>query len=78
MAFRFEFDPIHRMMRIKFSESVTEEDLAYFYRMAALLVESLDPLSAVIETYKGSYGASFLLPPEVTHGVWIEMFQVEH
>lgn len=27
------------------------------------------------ETYKGSYGASFLLPPEVTHGVWIEMFQ---
>jgi catechol 2,3-dioxygenase-like lactoylglutathione lyase family enzyme len=30
------------------------------------------------ETYKGSYGTSFLLPPEVTHGVWIEMFQVEH
>jgi hypothetical protein len=27
------------------------------------------------ETYNGSYGASFLLPPEVTHGVWIEMFQ---
>jgi hypothetical protein len=31
-----------------------------------------------LETYKGSYGTSFLLPPEVTHGVWIEMFQVEH
>jgi hypothetical protein len=30
------------------------------------------------ETYKGSYGTSFLLPPRVTHGVWIEMFQVEH
>jgi catechol 2,3-dioxygenase-like lactoylglutathione lyase family enzyme len=28
-----------------------------------------------LETYKGSYGTSFLLPPEVTHGVWIEMFQ---
>jgi catechol 2,3-dioxygenase-like lactoylglutathione lyase family enzyme len=31
-----------------------------------------------LETYKGSYGASFLLPAEVTHGVWMEMFQVEH
>jgi catechol 2,3-dioxygenase-like lactoylglutathione lyase family enzyme len=31
-----------------------------------------------LETYKGSYGTSFLLPPEVTHGVWMEMFQVEH
>jgi catechol 2,3-dioxygenase-like lactoylglutathione lyase family enzyme len=31
-----------------------------------------------LETYKGFYGTSFLLPPEVTHGVWIEMFQVEH
>ncbi len=28
-----------------------------------------------LATYKGSYGTSFLLPPEVTHGVWIEMFQ---
>ena len=28
-----------------------------------------------LETYKGSYGTSFLLPPEVTHGVWMEMFQ---
>ena len=31
-----------------------------------------------LETYKGFYGTSFLLPPEVTHGVWLEMFQVEH
>jgi catechol 2,3-dioxygenase-like lactoylglutathione lyase family enzyme len=31
-----------------------------------------------LETYKGFYGRSLLLPPEVTHGVWIEMFQVEH
>jgi catechol 2,3-dioxygenase-like lactoylglutathione lyase family enzyme len=28
-----------------------------------------------LETYKGFYGKSFLLPPEVTHGVWLEMFQ---
>jgi Glyoxalase-like domain len=28
-----------------------------------------------LETHKGFYGTSFLLPPEVTHGVWIEMFQ---
>jgi catechol 2,3-dioxygenase-like lactoylglutathione lyase family enzyme len=31
-----------------------------------------------LETYKGSYGTSFMLPPEVTHEVWMEMFQVEH
>ena len=31
-----------------------------------------------LETYKGFYGTSFLLPPEVTHGLWIEMYQVEH
>ena len=31
-----------------------------------------------LETYKGFYGTSFLLPPEITHGVWTEMFQVEH
>ena len=31
-----------------------------------------------LETYKGFYGTSFLLRPEVTHGVWMEMFQVEH
>jgi len=31
-----------------------------------------------LETYKGFYGTSFLLPPEITHGVWMEMFQVEH
>ncbi len=30
-----------------------------------------------LKTYKGTYGTSFLLPPEVTHGLWIELFQVE-
>jgi len=34
---------------------------------------------STLDTYKGFYGLSFLLPPTVTHGVWIEMFQtVEH
>jgi catechol 2,3-dioxygenase-like lactoylglutathione lyase family enzyme len=28
-----------------------------------------------LETYKGFYGTSFLLTPEVTHGLWLEMFQ---
>jgi catechol 2,3-dioxygenase-like lactoylglutathione lyase family enzyme len=32
-----------------------------------------------LDTYAGFYGPSFLLPPKLTHGVWIEMFQaVEH
>jgi Glyoxalase-like domain len=31
-----------------------------------------------LETYKGFYGTSFLLPPEVTHGVWMEMFEVDY
>jgi hypothetical protein len=49
MAFVFEFDPIHRILGIRFSEDVTSEDLLYFYRMSALLVESFDPLSAIID-----------------------------
>jgi catechol 2,3-dioxygenase-like lactoylglutathione lyase family enzyme len=28
-----------------------------------------------LESYEGFYGKSFLLPPEVTHGVWIEMYR---
>jgi catechol 2,3-dioxygenase-like lactoylglutathione lyase family enzyme len=32
-----------------------------------------------LESYEGFYGKSFLLPPEVTRGVWIEMYQqAEH
>jgi len=49
MAFHFEFDPIHRIIRIRFSDSVTDDDLTYFYQMSALLVGSLDPLSAVVD-----------------------------
>ena len=32
-----------------------------------------------LESYKGFYGTSFRLPPDVTHGVWMEMYQpAEH
>jgi hypothetical protein len=32
-----------------------------------------------LETYKGFYGTSFLLPPAVTHGIWMEIFEpTEH
>jgi len=32
-----------------------------------------------LETYQGFYGTSFSLPPEATHGMWIEMYQAaEH
>jgi catechol 2,3-dioxygenase-like lactoylglutathione lyase family enzyme len=36
-------------------------------------------MGSKLDIYKGFYGPSFLLPPEVTHGVWLEMFQAaEH
>jgi catechol 2,3-dioxygenase-like lactoylglutathione lyase family enzyme len=31
--------------------------------------------SSKMDVYKGAYGQSFLLSPNVTHGVWLEMFQ---
>jgi catechol 2,3-dioxygenase-like lactoylglutathione lyase family enzyme len=44
---------------------------------ARLLAES--GTGRKLETYKGFYGTSFLLPPEVTHGMWMEMYQpAEH
>ncbi len=49
MAFRFELDPLHRILRTEFSNSVTEDDLMYFYRMSALLIENIDPLSAITD-----------------------------
>ncbi len=49
MAFRFELDPVHRILRTEFSNSVTEDDLMYFYRMSALFVENIDPLSAITD-----------------------------
>ncbi len=49
MAFRFEFDPANRILRCRFSEAVTEDELTYFYRMATLLAESLDPLAGLVD-----------------------------
>jgi hypothetical protein len=49
MAFRFAFNPTHRILRCDFSDTVTDEDLTYYYRMAALLAESLDPLAGLFD-----------------------------
>jgi hypothetical protein len=47
MAYLFDFDSVNRVLRVRFSGQVTDDDLLSFYRMAALMVEALDPLSAI-------------------------------
>lgn len=49
--------------------SVEVSDLSKAHRMAESATNSK------IGIYKGTYGQSFLLSPDVTHGVWLEMFQ---
>ncbi len=49
--------------------SVEVSDLSKAHRMAE------SATSSKIGIYKGTYGQSFLLSPDVTHGVWLEMFQ---
>ncbi|MGC1650204.1 MAG: hypothetical protein WA741_30640 [Candidatus Sulfotelmatobacter sp.] len=49
--------------------SVEVSDLSKSHRMAESATNSK------IGIYKGTYGQSFLLSPDVTHGVWLEMFQ---
>jgi catechol 2,3-dioxygenase-like lactoylglutathione lyase family enzyme len=49
--------------------SVEVSDLSKAQRMA----ESVR--SSKIDIYKGTYGQSLLLSPDITHGVWLEMFQ---
>jgi len=49
MAFRFEFDPTNRILGCRFSGVVTEEGLMHFYRLGALLAESLDPLRGLVD-----------------------------
>ena len=49
--------------------SVEVSDLSKAHRMAESATHSK------IEIYKGTYGQSFLPSPDVTHGVWLEMFQ---
>jgi hypothetical protein len=49
MAFAFDFDPIHQILRTTFSGKVSDEDLLNHARMASLLVTSLDPRFAIID-----------------------------
>ncbi len=49
MAFHLEFDPTNRILGCRFSEAVTDDELTYFYRMATLLAESLDPLAGLVD-----------------------------
>jgi hypothetical protein len=49
MAFSFDFDPIHQILRSTFSGKVDYEDLLNHQRMGALLVASLGPRFAIID-----------------------------
>ena len=49
--------------------SVQVSDLSKAHRMAESVTGSR------IDIYQGTYGQSFLVPPDVTSGVWLEMFQ---
>jgi len=49
MAFVFDFDSTHRILRSIFSGKVSDEDLLNHQRVALLLVTSLDPRFAVID-----------------------------
>ncbi len=63
MAFAFDFDPVHQILRSTFSGKLDDEELVNHQRVALPLVTSLDPRFAVIDLS----GAS---PVEVTaHGM---------
>ena len=49
MAFVFDFDPTHRILRSTFSGKVSDEDLLNHQRVGVLLVTSLDPRFAIID-----------------------------
>jgi len=49
MAFVFDFDPIHQVLRSTFSGKVSDEDLLNHQRVGALLVTSLDPRFAIVD-----------------------------
>ena len=52
-----------------FAVSVEVSDLS----VARSMAESA--AGGTVRTYRGAYGLSFLLPPGMTHGMWVEMFQ---
>jgi hypothetical protein len=45
----WDFDPTHQILRSTFVGKVNDEDLLNHQRMAALLVEILDPRAAIID-----------------------------
>jgi hypothetical protein len=49
MAFVFDFDPTHQILRSTFSGRVSDEDLLNHQRVGLLLVTSLDPRFAIID-----------------------------
>ena len=49
MAFAFDFDPIHRILRSTFSGRVSDKDLLNHQRVGLLLVTSLDPSFAIMD-----------------------------
>ena len=75
MAFAFDFDPIHRVLRSAFSGRVGDEDLLNHQRMVVLLATLLDPqfgvadLSAANPFEATSDGMRELakLPPAMPH-----------
>jgi hypothetical protein len=49
MAFVFDFDPTHRILRSTFSGRVSDDELLDHQRVGLLLVTSLDPHFAIID-----------------------------
>src|SRR5579862_4575092 len=49
MAFVFDFDPTHQILRSTFSGEVSDDELLNHQRMGLLLVTSLDPRFAIID-----------------------------
>jgi hypothetical protein len=62
MAYLFEFDSANRVLRVRFSGQVRDDDLLSYYRMAALMVGALDPLSLITDL---SAVSSFQATPEM-------------
>jgi hypothetical protein len=49
MAFVFDFDPTHQILRSTFSGKVDDEELLNHQRLGLLLVTSLDPRFAIMD-----------------------------
>ena len=49
VAYTWDFDPVHQILRSTFTGKVTDGDLLNYQRMTALLVSALDPLAAIAD-----------------------------